>query len=47
MQIADEKKCWLSQLDEVPSEELQLWIAYYQLEEEKRKIEQSRNPHKS
>lgn len=37
MQIAAEKNCWLSDLDEVPLEELNLWIAYYDLEQERHK----------
>lgn len=40
MQLASDKHCWLSDLDNVPSEELHLWIAFYQLEEEKRKREE-------
>lgn len=40
MQIAAEKHCWLSDLENVPANELELWIAYYQLEEEKRKKEE-------
>jgi len=35
MQIAADKHCWLSDLDDVPSEELALWIAYYDLENER------------
>jgi hypothetical protein len=42
MQIAAEKGCWLSDLDNVPASELAYWIAYYQLEEEKRKREEAR-----
>jgi len=37
MQIAAEKNCWLSDLDDVPSEELMMWAAYYQIEEDRRK----------
>lgn len=37
MQIAAEKNCWLSDLDDVPLEELNLWIAYYDLEQERHK----------
>lgn len=42
MQIAAEKNCWLSDLDQVPSNELNLWIAYYELQEEDRKREKDR-----
>lgn len=42
MQIAAEKCCWLSELDDVPAEELTLWAAYYQLEEERRKRAEQR-----
>ena len=43
MQIASDKHCWLADLDNVPADELNLWIAYYQLEEEKRKREEKKN----
>jgi len=43
MQLASDKHCWLSDLDDIPSEELHLWIAFYQLEEEKRKLEEGKN----
>lgn len=42
MQIAAEKCCWLVDLDDVPSEELTLWAAYYELEAERRKKAQDR-----
>ena len=42
MQIAEEKHCWLKDMDDVPSEELTLWAAYYQLEDDRRKREQQR-----
>ena len=42
MQIASDKHCWLEDLDEIPGTELNLWVAYYQLEEEKREREQQR-----
>lgn len=32
MQLADSKNCWLSDLDNVPLEELHLWMAYHDLE---------------
>lgn len=38
MQIAAEKNCWLSDLDDVPAGELELWLGYYEIkhrEEEK------------
>lgn len=35
MQIAADKHCWLSDLDDVPAEELALWTAYYSLENER------------
>ena len=42
MQLCENKHCWLSDLDDIPGEELELWIAYHQLEEEKRKIREKR-----
>jgi len=38
MHIAESKNCWLSDLDDVPAGELELWLAYYEIkhrEEEK------------
>jgi len=35
MQIAADKHCWLSDLDDVPAEEIALWTAYYSLENER------------
>ena len=29
MQLADRKKCFLLELDAIPSEEVSLWVAYY------------------
>ena len=37
MQLASEKHCWLADLDDIPSEEIPLWAAFYEIEEEKRK----------
>tara|TARA_Y100001972_G_scaffold123243_1_gene170167 strand:- start:44 stop:208 length:165 start_codon:yes stop_codon:yes gene_type:complete len=31
MHIAQEKNCWLSDLDDVPAGELELWLAYYDI----------------
>jgi hypothetical protein len=31
MQIAAEKNCWLSDLDDVPAGELELWLGYYEI----------------
>lgn len=42
MQIAAEKHCWLADLDHVPAEELELWIAYYDLENERIKRESAK-----
>jgi len=39
MQIAADKHCWLADLDHVPARELIQWIAYYELEEEKRELD--------
>lgn len=35
MQIAADKNCWLSDLDDVPAYEMALWTAYYSLENER------------
>ena len=43
MQIADAKHCFLSDLDDLPSEELTMWIAFYQIESDKRKKDEARN----
>ena len=37
MQLCEEKHCWLYDLDDIPSQELAKWIAYYQIQEENRK----------
>jgi len=37
MQLADEKGCWLADLEQIPSSELPYWIAYYKLKERERK----------
>lgn len=42
MQLADSKGCWLSDLDDVPLEELQLWMAFHDLEAERLKRQQQR-----
>lgn len=42
MQLCDAKHCWLHELDEVPSDELPYWIAYYEDLERKRKREEAR-----
>lgn len=42
MQIAAEKHCWLADLDHVPADELELWIAYYDLENERIKRESAK-----
>lgn len=51
MQLAEEKGCWLKDLDNIPSEELSLWVAYYQIkqkrEEQAKREADSRNRAKS
>ena len=42
MQLCAEKHCWLSDIADVPADELRLWLAYYELEAEKRKREERR-----
>lgn len=35
MQLCDAKCCWLKDLDNVPSKELPLWLAYYEIQNKK------------
>ena len=37
MQLCDAKGCWLSDLDDVPADELPYWVAYYEDLDKKRK----------
>lgn len=34
MALADQKKCWLVDLESVPSDELAYWLAFYELRKE-------------
>lgn len=43
MQICQDKHCWLGDLENIPSDELPLWIAFYDLEHRKRKKESSKS----
>jgi hypothetical protein len=41
LDLCCEKHCWLSQIDEIPAEELSLWAAYYQIKDiEHKRLEQ-------
>ena len=42
MQLCKEKNCWLKDLDDVPSIEFQLWMAFYELEEQEYKRQKRR-----
>jgi len=42
MQLAEEKGCWLVDLEDIPSSELPYWIAYYKLKEKERKKQERR-----
>ena len=42
MQLCEAKHCWLHDLEKIPAEELPYWIAYYQLEEERRNREEKK-----
>jgi len=39
MQLCEAKNCWLADLDDIPADELELWSAFYFLEEERRRRE--------
>ena len=42
MRLCDAKNCWLHELDDVPSDELPYWSAYYEHLEMERKREESK-----
>ena len=42
MQLCREKNCWLKDLEDVPAEELEYWLAFYELEDIERKKAESR-----
>ena len=40
MRLCDAKNCWLYELEDVPSEELPYWVAYYEdLDRQRKKTE--------
>lgn len=38
MQLAEKKNCWLAEVEDLPANELELWMAYYDIKATNEKL---------